>query len=99
MKISTPKALLTTVKLGPSRQIAIPKKVHDQLGLTPGTIFEVQIRAGSLVYTPKSLADWEGRQAYLEARAGHGLSPVFNTAAEGIAHLHSRVAKRNHKSK
>jgi Arc/MetJ-type ribon-helix-helix transcriptional regulator len=46
--------------------------------------------------------DEAGRQAYREAKAGKGLSPLFETAAEGIAHLHAAakhqaVAKRRKK--
>jgi Arc/MetJ-type ribon-helix-helix transcriptional regulator len=38
--------------------------------------------------------DEAGRQAYFDAKAGKGLSPIFDTADEGIAHLHA-AAKRH----
>jgi Arc/MetJ-type ribon-helix-helix transcriptional regulator len=34
-----------------------------------------------------------GRQAYLDAKAGKGLSPIFETADEGLAHLHTAVKR------
>lgn len=32
----------TTVKLGVSRQVVIPKQLHDRLGLKPGDYLEVE---------------------------------------------------------
>ena len=36
----------TTVKLGVSRQVVIPKKLHDRLGLKPGDYLEVEEQQG-----------------------------------------------------
>jgi hypothetical protein len=38
--------------------------------------------------------DEAGRQAYLNAKAGKGLSPVFDAADDLIAHLHRATKKR-----
>ncbi len=46
-----------TVKIGVSRQIVIPKRLFDQLGLVPGDYLEVTLHEGSLVMTPKTLVD------------------------------------------
>ena len=44
-------------KVGISRQIAIPKKLYDQLGLAPGDYLEVELRGNQLVLTPKEFID------------------------------------------
>lgn len=38
--------------------------------------------------------DEAGRQAYLDAKAGKGLSPVFDTADAFLDHLHRATKKR-----
>jgi AbrB family looped-hinge helix DNA binding protein len=49
--------MMLTAKVGVSRQIVIPKRLFDQLGLAPGDFLEVTLRGGSLVMTPKTLVD------------------------------------------
>ena len=45
---------MPTVKLGTSRQIVIPKKLYDALGLTPGDYLEVELYEGNrLLVTPE----------------------------------------------
>ena len=49
---------MPTVKLGASRQIVIPKKLHEQLGLEAGDYLEVEVVEGNkLLVTPKELVD------------------------------------------
>lgn len=48
---------MDTVKLGVSRQVVIPKRIHDQLGLSPGDFLEVTLAGGTIVLTPKALID------------------------------------------
>jgi antitoxin MazE len=48
---------METVKLGVSRQVVIPKRIHDQLGLTPGDFLEVNLDGGRIILTPKTLID------------------------------------------
>ena len=45
------------VKVGISRQVAIPKRLHDRLGLKPGDYLEVAIDRNRLVLTPKAFVD------------------------------------------
>lgn len=47
----------TVVKLGTSRQVVIPKRLHDRLGLAPGDFLAVEVKEGSVVFTPKTLVD------------------------------------------
>jgi len=45
------------VNLGVSRQVVIPRKLHDQLGLTPGDYLEVELKGRHLVLTSKMLIE------------------------------------------
>lgn len=47
----------STVKLGASRQVMIPKKIYEQAGLTPGDFLEVEYQDGKIIFTPKVLID------------------------------------------
>jgi len=53
---------VTAVKIGASRQIIIPKKAFEQLGLAGGDYLDVTVRNGSLVMSPKTLVDKPVRQ-------------------------------------
>ena len=57
----------TTVKLGVSRQVVIPKKLHDRLGLKPGDYLEVEEQQGRVVMTPKTLIDSRVHAAFRES--------------------------------
>lgn len=92
---------MAAVKIGVSRQVVIPKKIHDELGLTPGDYLEVELEQGRVVMTPKALvekkfkAELENRlgESREDYRAGRSYGP-FNTAKEAIRSLHAEVKKR-----
>ena len=44
---------MAAVKLGVSRQVVIPKKIHDRLGLAPGDSLEVELKKGRVVIVGK----------------------------------------------
>lgn len=44
-------------------------------------------------FRAQELADDEGRQAYLDAKAGKGLSPIYNTADEFLDALHKATRR------
>jgi AbrB family looped-hinge helix DNA binding protein len=48
---------MSAVKIGASRQVIIPKKVYEQLGLAAGDYLDVTIHGGSVVMSPKTLVD------------------------------------------
>lgn len=48
---------MPAVKIGASRQVVIPKRIYDQLGLAPGDYLEVELHDGRLTFTPKTLVD------------------------------------------
>lgn len=55
------------VKIGVSRQVVIPKRIHDQLGLEPGDYLQVELVDDRVVMTP---------QALIEKRLAEGLEDV-----------------------
>jgi AbrB family looped-hinge helix DNA binding protein len=92
-----------TVKLGVSRQVVIPKQLHDRLGLKPGDFLEVEEREGKVVMTPKTLVDRRIQVAFEESmhdfKAGQYSGP-FDTADEAIQSLQKTVrVHRPRKSK
>jgi len=55
------------VKIGTSRQVAIPKKMYEQLHLDAGDYLEVEVKKDKLVLTPK---------AFIEKRLAEGLKDI-----------------------
>ena len=87
----------TTVKLGVSRQVVIPKKLHDRLGLKPGDYLEVEEQQGRVVMTPKTLIDSRVHAAFRESmedfKSGRYSGP-FDTAEQATASLHKIAGAR-----
>ena len=86
---------MPTVKLGTSRQIVIPKKLYDALGLAPGDYLEVEIyKDNRLLVTPKELVDKHPEieqrlaEAEKDVKAGRVNGP-FKTAEELRRHLNA----------
>ena len=87
---------MAAVKIGVSRQIAIPKKIHEKLGLAPGDYLDVEVKEGKVILTPKTLVDKR-----LEKRLAEGLRDIqegrvtgpFRTAKEALKALR-RAKKR-----
>ena len=78
---TTTKKAPTIVKLGASRQVVIPKKVHDELGLGPGDFLEVEVRDGKVVFTPQALIDRRLAEGLADVSAGR-VQGAFKTAGE-----------------
>ena len=87
----------TTVKLGVSRQVVIPKKLHGRLGLKPGDYLEVEEQQGRVVMTPKTLIDSRVHAAFRESmedfKSGRYSGP-FDTAEQATASLHKIAGER-----
>jgi AbrB family looped-hinge helix DNA binding protein len=86
---------MPTVKLGASRQMVIPKKLYDDLGLAAGDYLEVEIyEGGKLLVTPKELVDKHSEidkrlaEAEEDIKAGRIHGP-FATANEAVKALRS----------
>lgn len=80
---------MRAVKVGASRQVAIPKKIHDQLGLSPGDYLEVEVRGNQIILTPKELVDKRLDEAEEDIRKGRVHGP-YNTAAQAVKALRRR---------
>jgi AbrB family looped-hinge helix DNA binding protein len=86
---------MPTVKLGASRQIVIPKKLYDELGLEAGDYLEVELyKGGKLLVTPKELVDRHPEidkrlaEAEVDVQAGRMRGP-FKSAQEAVKALRS----------
>ena len=92
---------MAAVKIGVSRQVVIPKKIHDTLGLAPGDYLEVELERGKVVMTPKALVDKQLEKRFAESfedfRKGRTYGP-FNSAKAAVRALHTE-AKRRKKAK
>ena len=62
------------MKIGVSRQVVIPKKIHDHLGLEPGDYLEVELEGDRMVLTPKAL---------VEKRLAEGLEDIDKGRVRG----------------
>jgi AbrB family looped-hinge helix DNA binding protein len=62
------------VKVGVSRQVAIPKRIHDQLGLVPGDYLQVELKGDKVILTP---------QAMIEKRLAQGLDDIKKGRVHG----------------
>ncbi len=82
---------MAVVKIGASRQIVIPKKFHDRLGLSPGNYLEVELRDNQLIITPKELVDKRLTEGLEHIKKGKVLGP-FNTADEAIQALQVKTS-------
>lgn len=88
---------MPTVKLGASRQMVIPKKLYDELGLEAGDYLEVELyEGGKLLVTPKELVDRhpeiDKRLAEAEEHVKAGrMSGPFTTVEELKQHLDTQA--------
>lgn len=80
---------ITAVKIGASRQVAIPKKIHDRLRLKPGDYLEIAVDDDRIILTPKALVDKRIAEGLADLKAGRTLGP-FNTAREAMRALGAR---------
>ena len=81
---------MQAVKVGVSRQVAIPKKLHDQLGLSPGDYLEIEVRGTQIILTPKEFVDKRLAEAEEDIQNGRVHGP-YSTAAEAVKGLRRRA--------
>jgi AbrB family looped-hinge helix DNA binding protein len=91
---------MPTVKLGASRQIVIPKKLYDELGLAAGDYLNVELyEGGKLLVTPKELVDRHPEidkrlaEAEEDVKAGQ-VRGQFKTAHEAAVALRSASRRK-----
>jgi AbrB family looped-hinge helix DNA binding protein len=87
------KAARSVVKLGTSRQVVIPKGIHDRLGLRPGDYLEVELDKNRVVLTPKTLVEKRLAEALEDVAKGRIHGP-FASAKEMIKHLRANSPSR-----
>ena len=72
---------MTAVKIGVSRQVVIPKKLHDRLGLAPGDYLEMELEGDHLVLTPKALVEKRLAESLEDIRKGRVHGPYRSVSA------------------
>src|SRR3984893_4573811 len=77
------------VKIGVSRQVAIPKKLHDQLGLAPGDYLQVELEGDRLILTPKALIEKRLVESLEDIRQGRVHGP-FKSVPALLRSLHRK---------
>jgi AbrB family looped-hinge helix DNA binding protein len=82
------------VKIGVSRQVVIPKKLHDLLGLEPGDYLEVALEGDRVVLTPQTLIDRRLAESLGDIQKGRVKGP-FRSASALIRSLH-KSSKNKH---
>ncbi len=80
-------SITSIVKIGASRQVIIPKKIHDRLGLQPGDYLEVELQDDKVVLTPKALVEKRLAEALDDVKHGRIHGP-FRSAKEMLRALH-----------
>jgi len=66
------------VKIGISRQVAIPKMLYDALNLMPGDYLEMELRDERLVLTPKTFIEKRLAEGLQDIREGRVIGPFRN---------------------
>ena len=80
---------MPAVKIGTSRQVVIPKKLYDQLGLQPGEYLEVELQGNQLILTPKQLIEKRLAEGLKDIKEGRVIGP-FKTAKQAMRALRSK---------
>ncbi len=81
---------MPTVKIGVSRQVVIPKKIYDELGLAPGDYLEVELEDDHVVLTPKILIEKRLAEGLEDIKQGRIKGP-FKTAKEVLQALRTKT--------
>lgn len=76
------------IKIGASRQVAIPKKVYDALKLSPGDYLELSVHDHNVILTPKVFVEKRLAEGLRELKEGKTVGP-FKSARDTIKSLRS----------
>ena len=66
------------VKIGTSRQVAIPKKIYEQLHLGAGDYLEVEIKKDHIVLTPQVFIEKRLAEGLKDIKEGKEIGPFLN---------------------
>ena len=75
-------------------QVTLHKALTDARGLPAGSLFQIEDRPEGFLLKPVVITPDPDRQAYLNAKAGKGLSPAFATADAFLADLHQKTGRK-----
>lgn len=81
MKTQIKEQRASAVKIGVSRQVVIPKKIHDELGLAPGDYLEVELQGDRVILTPKALVEKRLAEGLYDIRNGRVHGPFSSASA------------------
>jgi AbrB family looped-hinge helix DNA binding protein len=84
----------SAVKIGVSRQVVIPKRIHDQLGLAPGDYLEVELEGDRVILTPKALVEKRLAESLEDVRRGRMHGP-FQSVPALLRSLHKAKKTRS----
>lgn len=76
------------IKIGASRQVAIPKKIYDALDLSAGDYLEIKVEKEQLILTPQMFIEKRLAEGLRDIRQGRTIGP-FKTAHDAIKALRS----------
>ncbi len=74
-------------RVGASRQVAIPKKLHDELGLAAGDIVELERKGNQIVLTPKDIVEKGIAEGLEDLKKGRVYGP-FSSVKDMLKSLH-----------
>jgi len=80
-------------RVGVSRQVAIPKKIHDELGLVAGDIVEVERKGNQIILTPKDIVEKGIAEGLEDLKKGRVYGP-FSSVKEMLNSLHGTEKPR-----
>ena len=90
------------VKIGTSRQVVIPKRIHDELQLSSGDYLAVERQGQNILFKPQIIGDRaimkKLERGLRDVREGRVHGP-FNSAKETIDFLHKEAKKFDSKKK
>ena len=86
------------MKISPQRQIRIPKKMMEALGIEQGDYVEIDVEENHLVLKPRKLIDptqgwywtkeWQAQEREADEEIANGqLSPAFTSAKDALKWL------------
>jgi AbrB family looped-hinge helix DNA binding protein len=82
------------VKIGVSRQVVIPKRIHDRLGLVPGDYLQVELKGDKVIMTPQEFVAKRIAEGREDIRKGRVHGP-FATGADAVRFLHQAVKRKS----
>jgi AbrB family looped-hinge helix DNA binding protein len=94
MKTQTKSSRRIAVKIGVSRQVVIPKRIHDRLGLVPGDYLQVELKGDKVIMTPQAFVAKRLAEGREDIRKGRVHGPFAN-GVDAVRFLHESIKKKS----